>query len=245
MFACARGTFVVSTIKQHPFGRSWRQETLASARSRRIIVRMASADRVPASHDTASRDTASHALASCSDAELVSRIRSGELAAFDALYLRYHPRLIDFAYRYLRSREAAEDVVQEVMLAVWRTRDTWIVSTGVAAYLYAAIRNRAFQLGRHADAVRRADQVAQPGDFPGTAPMPGSDALAEDNDTRQAIRAALSRLSDDQQRVILLRYRDGMTSEQIATVLGVSIVAAKKQVQRAVAILSAFLKPRF
>jgi RNA polymerase sigma-70 factor (ECF subfamily) len=199
---------------------------------------MASADRASPSFTSTPR-----VLDSVSDVELVTRIRAGELAAFDVLYLRYHARLIDFAYRYLRSREAAEDVVQETMLAVWRQRTTWIVTHGVAAYLYAAIRNRALQIGRHADVVRRADINADTADLPGTVPLPPSDALVEARDTRRAIHAAFAKLSDDQQRVLLLRYRDGMTSEQIATVLGISTVAAKKQVQRAVGVLSALLKP--
>jgi len=199
---------------------------------------MAATHRVP--HESGD---ASHELSSRTDAELVSHIRSGAMAAFDALYLRYHARLIDFAYRYLRSRDGAEDVVQETMLAVWRGRETWDVAHGVPAYLYGAIRNRALQFGRHVNVVRRTDALALPGDLPGTQPPPASDAAVEERDTWDAIRAALGKLSDDQQRVLLLRYRDGLTSEQIATVLGISTMAARKQVQRAVAALSGLVKP--
>src|SRR5687768_1995992 len=74
--------------------------------------------------------------------ELVSRIRSGDVAAFEQLYRQHAPGLLAFAHTQLRSREVAEEIVQELFLAVWKHRHTWMLTRSLKAYLFGALRNR-------------------------------------------------------------------------------------------------------
>src|SRR5690348_14481714 len=58
---------------------------------------------------------------------IVERIREGDYALFDALFRAYHASLVEFANCYLRSTDAAQDVVADVFLRVWQTRGEWKV----------------------------------------------------------------------------------------------------------------------
>jgi len=69
------------------------------------------------------------------ESDLVPRIRRGDESAFELLYLAHHDELWRFAYAYVRSRDVAEELVQDVFLAVWGTRATWEVNTRVRAWL--------------------------------------------------------------------------------------------------------------
>ena len=73
----------------------------------------------------------------------VERIRAGDPAAFEALYRAYWERLYAFAFRYLRSKEDAEEIVQEVFFRIWRGHAHWVPAGAVRNYLYLAVRNAA------------------------------------------------------------------------------------------------------
>ena len=89
------------------------------------------------------------------ESDLVARIRVGDEGAFESLYLAHHNELWRFAYSYVRSRDVAEELVQDVFLAVWGTRATWEVSTRVRAWLYASVRHLALNHLRHERVVAR------------------------------------------------------------------------------------------
>src|SRR5438105_874217 len=57
------------------------------------------------------------------EAGLVARLRTGDVGAFRELWDRYHVRLADFAFRYVRSHDAAADVVQDVFIALWERHE--------------------------------------------------------------------------------------------------------------------------
>src|SRR5258707_8455971 len=73
----------------------------------------------------------------------VERIQTGDVHAFEALYRRYWERLYAFAFRYLRSKEDSEEIVQEVFFRIGGGREHWVPAGAVRSYLYLAVRNSA------------------------------------------------------------------------------------------------------
>ena len=57
--------------------------------------------------------------------EHLTRIRAGDERAFEAFFRAWYPRLADYALRMLESRDTAEDVVQNLFVALWNRRDRW------------------------------------------------------------------------------------------------------------------------
>src|SRR5690349_5507253 len=79
---------------------------------------------------------------------LVARVRAGDEAAFQELFFRYYRQLYTFVFGYIRSRSMAEDVVQDLLLSVWRQRADWHIRSSLRTYLFGAARNRALNLAR-------------------------------------------------------------------------------------------------
>src|SRR5205823_2198312 len=90
------------------------------------------------------------------------RIRAGDIDAFEALYRTYWQRLYAFAFRYVQTKEDAEEVTQEVFFRIWRGRAQWMPAGAVRNYLYLAVRNAARdRLERAAVARRWGGRVGQ------------------------------------------------------------------------------------
>src|SRR5437773_11139272 len=89
--------------------------------------------------DTSSGDVSTDA----DERAWADRIRAGDMGAFEALYRTYWQRLYAFAFRYVQSREDAEEVTQEVFFRIWRSRAHWVPAGPVRNYLYLAVHNAA------------------------------------------------------------------------------------------------------
>jgi len=86
-------------------------------------------------------------MASKSDSELVLSLSKEDERAFNELFLRYHLKVYRFAVNILDSKSDAEDIVQEVFIAVWQNRHH-IKPEGFSAYLFGIARNQVHSLLR-------------------------------------------------------------------------------------------------
>jgi RNA polymerase sigma-19 factor, ECF subfamily len=155
----------------------------------------------------------------------VERIRGGDLDAFGALYRAYWERLYTFAFRYLHSKEDAEEIVQEVFFRIWRGRAHWVPAGAVRNYLYLAVRNAARdRLER--SAVARRWRVGQ------RAPAPEAQSSLEEADLLAAVERALAELPSKRAAVCRLRLINELSYAQIAERLGISEKTVETQLAR-------------
>lgn len=171
------------------------------------------------------------------DGAWVARIRNGDEAACEALYLHYHEPLWRFARRYVRSGEAAEEIVHDVFLALWRDRTIWDVSVSARAWLYGAVRHHALNHLRHERVVTRftehagtqddADVVAM-----GAAPPDVHEAL-EAGDLDAAVSRAIAALPERRRLAMTLRWKHGLSSADIARALGMTDASVRVLLTRA------------
>jgi RNA polymerase sigma-70 factor (ECF subfamily) len=139
----------------------------------------------------------------------------------------------------LRSREAAEDVVQEVMLNLWRHRETLSVEDSLRAYLYRAVRNRALNSARN-DRVRR---EAIPHLVPESPESPSSESALLEGELETAARAAIAELPPRCREIFELSRVKGLRYTEIAETLGISIKTVETQMGRALKSLRERLAP--
>jgi RNA polymerase sigma-70 factor (ECF subfamily) len=71
-----------------------------------------------------------------SDFELVEKLQKGDLDAFDQIFKKYGPRLFGFAFKYLKSKEDTESLVQDVFLKVWENRKNLKKESSLKSYLF-------------------------------------------------------------------------------------------------------------
>jgi len=156
---------------------------------------------------------------------LADRIRAGDIDAFEALYRRYWERLYAFAFRYLRSKEDSEEIVQEVFFRIWRGRAHWVPAGAVRNYLYLAVRNSARDRLERA-AVARRRRISQR--EPAAEVQPDLEAA----DLIAAVERALTELPAKRAEVCKLRLVAELSYAQIAQRLGICEKTVETQLAR-------------
>ena len=175
-----------------------------------------------------------------SAAELVwvDRIRAGDVDAFEALYRRYWQRLYAFAFRYVRSKEDAEEVVQDVFFRIWRGRADWVPAGAVRNYVYCAVRNAARdRLERAAVARRWGGPVGQ------VATAAAIQSELEAAELVAAVQRALDELPPKRSAVCKLRLIDELSYAQIADRLGIGEKTVETQLARGLKFLRDQIRP--
>jgi RNA polymerase sigma-70 factor (ECF subfamily) len=163
------------------------------------------------------------------DRELLARLRRGDESAFDAIFRDSYPRLVRAAEMMLRERAIAEELVQDVMLELWRKRETLDPLGSVIAYLHQATRNRALNHLRHLQVQRRSAPHLL---GESTREAVGPSALVAE-EMRVALRQALDELTPRCREVFELSRVRGLTYAEIADALGVSVKAVEAQMGKA------------
>ena len=148
------------------------------------------------------------------DANLLNAIARQDEQALASLYDRYRRILFGLLMRILRSREEAEDVLQEVFLQVWRQAPDFDARRGRPfTWLVTLARSRAIDRLRQLGSRQRLASSAT--EFAGE----GISDAAENtfrSEQRELVAAAMTELSEDQRRTLTLAYFEGLTQAEIA-----------------------------
>lgn len=172
------------------------------------------------------------------DRELLARLRAGETTAFDAIFRANYPILVRVAEAMLRERAMAEELAQDVMLELWRRRDSLDVTESVRGYLLQATRNRALNALRH----RAIERKSEPHVIDGIGRLPPTDAAAREGEIELALQSAIADLPDRCRQIFELSRADGLKYAEIATRLGISVKTVEVQMGKALRILRERLK---
>ena len=83
------------------------------------------------------------------DQELLTRIRHNDKKAFESIFHEYFHALHEYAYFYIGNSQLAEDIVQDIFLKLWDSRDRLTIHTSLKGYLFRSIHNNCIQYLRH------------------------------------------------------------------------------------------------
>ncbi len=164
------------------------------------------------------------------DRELLDRLRRGDSLAFDALFRAWYAPLVRVAEAILRERAPAEEVVQDVMLELWRRRDRLPDTESPRAYLYRATRNRALNHIRRRRLERRGEPVLIAASARVSA---AADADVDASELDTAIRAAIEALPDRCREIFEMSRVGGLKYADIAELLGISVKTVEAQMGKA------------
>ncbi|HJU89728.1 MAG TPA: RNA polymerase sigma-70 factor [Gemmatimonadaceae bacterium] len=156
---------------------------------------------------------------------------SSDAERFTRLYESRYARLLRFAYRYVRDRAAAEDVVHNAFVRLWDRRGDWSDESAIDGYLYLAVRGEAI------DRLRRAkrERVLEADGERGAPPAVVDELLREE--LAGAIQRAIDGLPPRARQVLRMRWLEQRPNADVARLLGISVKTVEMHVTRALAAL--------
>ena len=164
-----------------------------------------------------------------SERDLVEACRRGESDAFRALFETYRNKVYSIAYRFSGDEATAMDVAQDTFVKLFSCIRDFRGDSSFDTWIYRLVVNSCM------DHRRRSWRLLPLADgFAATLPVPGdslSDLLRSERGGR--VRAAVERLSTDLRIVIVLRYTEGLSYDEIAEVLGCSSGTVASRLNRA------------
>jgi RNA polymerase sigma-70 factor, ECF subfamily len=190
--------------------------------------------------DAADRGSPSSGLgcATLDDATLVVRAREGDVTAFEGLVGRYRVPVYRIAAGILNDPSSAADIAQEAFVTAWRRLPEVKAEQAFAAWLYRITVTRAVSALRTVRPCVPLEETAAARD-----PFPGPEEHALADGLATALRCALNHLTPEQRACWILREMEGLSYDEVATVLHTTPGAVRGRLHRARPQLAEELKP--
>jgi RNA polymerase sigma-70 factor (ECF subfamily) len=176
------------------------------------------------------------------DDELVERARQKDFAAFETLLSRYEDKVFRLAYRIVRNETDAKEILQETFVSIWRKLDTFKGDSQFGSWVYRIATNAALMRlrtqRRHPEVSTEELPIGYLDNY-GVPPPSGEnwskrpDEQLQSHELRDHIQAAVDTLPDIYRTVFIIRDVEGMSTEETADILGISIPTVKTRLHRA------------
>jgi RNA polymerase sigma-70 factor (ECF subfamily) len=171
------------------------------------------------------------------EAALIERSRAGDLDAFNTLVAAYQDQVYNLCFRMLGSQQAAEDVTQETFISAYKNVHTmrgpslksWLLRIASNASI-DELRRRQRHPQVSIDAPRDDGENDVVFELQDSAPGPEQETLSLE--LRRALEFELGRLPDDQRLAVVLCDIEGLSYEEIASVMGSSVGTVKSRISR-------------
>ncbi len=157
-----------------------------------------------------------------SDQELIERINAGDADAFETLYHRHRDWAYRLAYRFTGNHEDALDVLQETFTYLLRKFPGFELTAALTTFLYPAVKHRALNLCQRRSPGQTDESILN--DIP---------APKKSVTSRTELAAALGTLPAEQREVVLMRFLDGFSLEEIHLALDIPLNTVKSRLYNA------------
>jgi RNA polymerase sigma-70 factor (ECF subfamily) len=175
------------------------------------------------------------------DEDLMELYRKGSRDAFEELFARHHRKVIHFAYRMTGDQARAEEAAQEIFLRIARAAFTWQPTARFSTWMYTIARRTTLNYIRDEKEEGGKVPILPGEEGPDGSPalqLPGPAALNPEEmawsaEIQERFVEALQRLPETCRSAFVLNRGDGLSYEETAAVLGITIQAVKSRIFRA------------
>lgn len=159
-----------------------------------------------------------------SDQELIELVNEGDPDAFEALYRRYRDWVYHLAWRFTGNQQDALDVLQETFTYLLGKFPGFSLTASMTTFLYPVVRHISLTICNKSRRFTSDEEIlSEP-----TAPV-----SKDTQSSRSELAAVLAVLPDEQREVLLMRFVDDMTLQEIATALNIPIGTVKSRMHHA------------
>lgn len=162
------------------------------------------------------------------DATLVARAQDGDLDAFAELVRRHESRVRGVLVRLLDDDRDVDEAVQDTFVQAWRHLDRFRGEAQLFTWLYRIATNEAFMRRR-----RKRPPTTELDEGTAQSDVAGPEAAAETSDVREFLLARIRELPLEYRAPLVLRDVEGLSNQEVADVLDISLPAAKSRIHRA------------
>ena len=168
---------------------------------------------------------------------LVEDLRAGDESAYAALFHEHFHRLCEYAMSYLRSRDEAREVVQEVFVSLFVDRERLRLDENMRVYLFRAVRNRALNVVRDGRVRSRWARGVLDGARDGPVSWNEGESVVLRGEIADRVRQLIAELPLKCKEAFLLVRVHGKTYDEAAAILGVHRTTIQTHLIRATKIL--------
>ena len=171
--------------------------------------------------------------------DLLRRIQyEHDETAFEAFYRSHVFKLFQFAYVFVQNRELAEEIVNDVFLKLWQQRSRIDQIENLSVYLYVAVKNTAFNYLRKVKTYAHDELVVQHFYL-----SPDPEQLMMTGELKRKIEQSIDRLPPRCKLIFKLVKEDGLSFEEVASILDISYKTVTTQMTIALRKLEELLRP--
>jgi RNA polymerase sigma-70 factor (ECF subfamily) len=161
----------------------------------------------------------------CSDQELIAAINRGDAASFETLYFRYRDWVVSLAARITGNPTAAIDVLQETFIYLFKKFPGFRLTAQMKTFLYPAVRNLSIAARVKAERYSATDlTLSEIEATPAPESLAGTDA---------DLNYVLGRLPEEQREVLILRFVEGFSLDEIAEAMRIPTGTVKSRLHNA------------
>ena len=178
--------------------------------------------------------------------DLLAKLKSGDLVAFEKFYIEFHPKLFAFSRKFIDDIETAKDILQEVFFDFWEKRNVVDIRTSVQSYLFRMLHNRCLNYIRDQKIHQKYVDYTE-------VKLKEAELAFFDNDSENhtsifflemetILEKSIQSLPESCRQIFHLSRKDGLTNKDIADQLHISLRTVENQIYRALKIIREDMK---
>ncbi|RJQ62076.1 MAG: RNA polymerase sigma-70 factor [Stygiobacter sp.] len=165
------------------------------------------------------------------DFQLLDHIKKDDPLALKALFIKYYNPLCYFSFQIVKSTELAEETVSDVFAELWIKRNRINIQTSFKSYLYTAVKNRSINYYKQE---KRLAEPLKPNQLHLITSQTETDQLVNQQDLEKQIEELLNQLPEKRGLIFRMNKIDGLSYQEIADILSISIHTEQNQMIKAV-----------
>ena len=171
------------------------------------------------------------------DTELATLLIRDNEAAFSELYVRYKDNLYYFCLHLLKSKEEANDIVQEIFIRLWESRSFINPELSFSSFLYTMARNRILNYFRDIDIDEKVKQILSAQKITEEEAIDSKIIYTE---YQMILQNAISQLPPQRQKIFNMSRIESMSHKEIAAELGISVNTVQEHISEALKFIKVY-----